>query len=85
MSALSTLIHEQLEQKKKRRRRENKELNQMTKSQRKARTGSFENEQNLVPKDMGNDSMQLSKNKASPQEETTGSTLLAKLEKPKNC
>jgi hypothetical protein len=38
MSALSTLIHEQLEQKKKRRRRENKELNQMTKSHRKAKT-----------------------------------------------
>jgi hypothetical protein len=38
MSALSTPIHEQLEQKK-RKRRENKELNQMTKSQRKAKTG----------------------------------------------
>jgi hypothetical protein len=62
MSALSTPIHEQLEQKKKRR-RENKELTQMTKSQRKAKTRSFENEQNLVPKDMGNSSTQPSKTK----------------------
>jgi hypothetical protein len=69
--------------KRKRRRRENKELTQMTKNQRKAKTGSFENEQNLVPKDMGNGSTQPSKNKTSPQEEATGSTPLAKLEKPK--
>jgi hypothetical protein len=55
----------------------------MTKSQRKTKTGSFENEQNLVPKDMGNGSTQLSKNKASPQEEAMGSTPLAKLEKLK--
>jgi hypothetical protein len=41
MSALSTPTHEQLEQKKKRR-RENKELTQMTKSQRKAKIGSCE-------------------------------------------
>jgi hypothetical protein len=49
--------------KRKRRRRENKELTQMTKSQRKAKTRSFENEQNLVPKDMGNSSTQISKTK----------------------
>jgi hypothetical protein len=49
--------------KRKRRRRENKELTQMTKSQRKAKNGSFENEQNLVPKDMGNGSTQPSKTK----------------------
>jgi hypothetical protein len=49
--------------KRKRRRRENKELTQMTKSQRKAKNWSFKNEQNLVPKDMGNGSMQPSKTK----------------------
>jgi hypothetical protein len=49
--------------KRKRRKRENKELTQMAKSQRKAKTGSFENEQNLVPKTMGNGSTQPSKTK----------------------
>ena len=44
-------------------RRENKELTQMTKSQRKAKTRSFEmsKEQSLVPKDMDNGSTQPSK------------------------
>jgi hypothetical protein len=42
----------------------------MTKNQRKVKTRSFEMSKNLVPKDMGN--------KASPQEEATGSTPLAK-------
>jgi hypothetical protein len=49
MSALSTPIHEQLEQKK-RRRKENKELIQMTKSQRKTKTGSFEMSETWSPK-----------------------------------
>jgi hypothetical protein len=48
---------------KRKRRRENKELNQMTKSQRKAKTRSFEMSKNLVPKDMGNGSMKPSKTK----------------------
>jgi hypothetical protein len=46
--------------KRKRKRRENKELIQMTKSQRKAKTGSFEIS-NLVPKDIGNGSTQPNK------------------------
>jgi hypothetical protein len=49
--------------KRKRRRKENKELTQMIKSQRKAKTISFENEQNLVPKDIGNGLTQPSKTK----------------------
>jgi hypothetical protein len=40
MSALSTPIHEQLEQKKEEKEKNN-DLNQMTKSQRKAKTRSF--------------------------------------------
>jgi hypothetical protein len=36
----------------------NKELNQMIKSQRKGKMGSFEMSKNLVPKDMSNDSTQ---------------------------
>jgi hypothetical protein len=47
---------------KRKRRRENKELNQMTKSQRKAKTGSFEMS-NLIPKDKGNGLTQPSKTK----------------------
>jgi hypothetical protein len=49
--------------KRRRRRREKQRTHQMTKSQRKAKTGSFEmsKEQSLVPKDIGNGSMQPSK------------------------
>jgi hypothetical protein len=49
--------------KRRRRRREKQRTHQMTKSQRNAKTGSFEmsKEQSLVPKDIGNGSMQPSK------------------------
>jgi hypothetical protein len=50
MSALSTPRHEQLEQKKKKKNKKNKELTQMTKSQRKAKTGSFEMSKTWSPK-----------------------------------
>ena len=59
MSALSTPIHEQLEQKKKKKKRKER----THPNDQKPRTGSFENEQNLVPKDMGNGSTQPSKTK----------------------
>jgi hypothetical protein len=50
-------------ERKHKRRREKQRTHQMTKSQRKAKTGSFEmsKEQSLVPKDMDNGSMQPSK------------------------
>jgi hypothetical protein len=58
MSALSTPIHEQLEQKIKKKRKQRAHPNDQ-----KPKNGSFENEQNLVPKDMGNGSTQPSKTK----------------------
>jgi hypothetical protein len=47
MSALATATHKQLEQKKKKKKRE---LIQMTKSQRKAKIGSFEMSKTWSPK-----------------------------------
>jgi hypothetical protein len=62
----------------------NKELTQMTKSQRKTKIRSFEmsKEQSLVPQRHGQWLDATKQNIASPQEEATSSTPLAKLKTP---
>jgi hypothetical protein len=62
MSALSTPIHEQLEQKKKKNRK-TRSSTKKPKNQRKVKIRSFKMSKNLVPKDMGNGSTQPSKTK----------------------
>jgi hypothetical protein len=64
MSALSTPIHEQLEQKKKKKKKKSKQRAQPNdQKSKKSQNKSFEMSKNLVPKDMGNDSTQPSKTK----------------------
>jgi hypothetical protein len=62
MSALSTPIHEPLEQKKKKKKRKQRAQRNDQKPK-KSQNRSFEMSKNLVPKDMGNGSTQPSKTK----------------------
>ena len=63
MSALSTPIHEQLEQKKKKKKRKERTHPNDQKPKKSQEPGHLKNEQNLVPKDMDNGSTQPSKTK----------------------
>jgi hypothetical protein len=60
MNALSTPTHKQLEQKKKKKKRKQR-AHPNEQKPKKSQNRVIRNEQNLVPKDMGNGSMQPSK------------------------
>jgi hypothetical protein len=62
MTTLATPTHEWLEQKKKKKKRKQRAQPNDQKPK-KSQNGVIWNEQNLVPKDMGNDSMQPSRTK----------------------
>jgi len=63
MSALSTPIHEQLEQKKKKKKRKERTHPNDQKPKKSQEPGHLKMSKNLVPKDMGNGSTQPSKTK----------------------